>query len=115
MFSRKEKPIIWLGSEIKSPPFSRKERLTAGFYLRKVQEGDILEMPYSKPMFNIGINCYELRINGDKNNWRIIYHVCEEGVVILDVFKKKTKVIPKNEIKVSGDRLKTFYNNLKNE
>ena len=44
------KPIIWLRSEIKSPPLSKEARLEAGFLLRKLQIGENLSMPHSRPM-----------------------------------------------------------------
>jgi hypothetical protein len=44
----KDKPIVWLKSEIKSPPFSEQARIQAGYLLRLLQQGNKLEMPYSK-------------------------------------------------------------------
>jgi len=61
-----EKPLVWLYSEIKTPPFSKSARLEAGFLLRKLQHGETLSMPHSKPMPSIGSKCHELRIT-DKN------------------------------------------------
>lgn len=34
-----DKALIWLGGEIKSPPFSVRARIVAGVYLRRLQEG----------------------------------------------------------------------------
>jgi hypothetical protein len=34
-----DKPLVWLGEVVKSPPFSREARLEAGFLLRKLQKG----------------------------------------------------------------------------
>jgi phage-related protein len=52
-------------------------------------------MPQSRPMPGIGSQCHELRINDDKQTWRIVYHVATDAVVILDVFSKKTAATPK--------------------
>jgi hypothetical protein len=49
-------------AEVKSPPFSMEARLEAGFLLRKLQKGQMLEMPHSRPMSVIGERCHELRI-----------------------------------------------------
>jgi hypothetical protein len=49
-------------TEVKSPPFSKEARLEAGFLLRKLQKGQMLDMPHSRPMPAIGERCYELRI-----------------------------------------------------
>ncbi len=45
-----DKPLVWMNTEVKSPPFSKEARLEAGFLLRKLQKGQELEMPYSMPM-----------------------------------------------------------------
>jgi len=34
-----EKPLVWLHGEVKTPPFSKKARLEAGFLLRRLQRG----------------------------------------------------------------------------
>jgi len=44
----KDKPIVWLKAEIKSPPFSEQARIKAGYLLRLLQQGYRLEQPYSK-------------------------------------------------------------------
>ena len=45
-----DKPLVWLSDVVKSPPFSKDARLEAGFFLRKLQKGQKLEMPHSRPM-----------------------------------------------------------------
>jgi hypothetical protein len=57
-----DKPLVWMKTEVKSPPFSKEARLEAGFLLRKLQKGQMLDMPHSRPMPAIGERCYELRI-----------------------------------------------------
>ena len=42
---KKEKPLVWLEGEVKSPPFSRAARLEAGFLMRKLQLGRGLASP----------------------------------------------------------------------
>jgi hypothetical protein len=59
-----EKPLVWLHGEVKTPPFSKSARLEAGYLLRALQKGEILSLPHSKPMPDIGVHCHELRING---------------------------------------------------
>jgi len=49
------KPIVWLEGEIKTPPFSRAARLEAGFLLRRLQLGERLSLPHSRPMPSIGV------------------------------------------------------------
>jgi len=85
-----DKPLVWMNAEVKSPPFSKEARLEAGFLLRKLQKGQELEMPHSRPMPSIGARCHELRIIDADATWRILYRVDPDAVVILDVFNKKT-------------------------
>jgi hypothetical protein len=50
------KPLVWLHGEVKTPPFSRVARLEAGFLLRRLQNGELINMPVSRPMPEIGRN-----------------------------------------------------------
>ncbi|MEC4896017.1 MAG: type II toxin-antitoxin system RelE/ParE family toxin [Oscillatoria sp. PMC 1051.18] len=87
-----------MSGEIKTPPFSSEARIEAGFLIRKLQQGESLSMPQSRPMPIIGSNCHELRINDVDQTWRIIYLIDEDAIVILDVFSKKTQKTPKDVI-----------------
>ena len=57
-----DKPLVWLGGEVKSPPLSKEARLEAGHWLRTLQAGHALSLPHSRPMPAIGPRCHELRI-----------------------------------------------------
>jgi hypothetical protein len=57
-----DKPLVWLRGEVKTPPFSVAARLEAGTLLRRLQGGERLSMPHSRPMPSIGSRCHELRI-----------------------------------------------------
>src|ERR1700676_2133456 len=96
-----EKPLVWLHGEIKTPPFSKAARMEAGFLLRRLQKGERLAMPVSRPMPSIGERCHELRITDVGANWRIIYRTDPDAVVIAEVFKKKTRKTPEDAISVS--------------
>ena len=90
-----EKPLVWLHGEVKTPPFSKEARTEAGFLLGKLQGGEKLSMPQSRPMPSIGSRCHELRINDENKTWRIIYKIDSDAIVILEVFEKKTNQTPK--------------------
>jgi len=75
--SETDKPLVWLHGEIKTPPFSQLARLEAGFLLRKLQQGEMLSMPQSRPTPSIGPQCHELRINDKNVTWRIIYRMTQ--------------------------------------
>lgn len=103
-----EKPIVWLSGEVKTPPFSSCARIEAGFLLRRLQMGDSLSMPISRPMPSIGRRCHELRINDEDKTWRVVYRVDEDAIVILEVFHKQTNKTPANVIQQCQKRLKQY-------
>ena len=105
-----DKPLAWLHGEIKTPPLSQEARLEAGFLLRRLQKGESLGMPHSRPMPTIGARCHELRITDATAKWRIIYRIDADAIVIVEVFKKKTKQTPKSVIDVSRERLRGYDN-----
>jgi hypothetical protein len=49
----RDKPVVWLRGAIKTPPFSQKARLEAGFLLRRLQRGESLGLPHARPMSEI--------------------------------------------------------------
>ena len=105
---RRERPLVWLRGEVSTPPFSRTARLQTGFLLRCLQEGETLGMPHSRPMPVIGNKCHELRIVDAESNWRIVYHLHPDAIVILDVFAKKTAATPDAVIDRCRKRLAMF-------
>jgi phage-related protein len=103
-----DKPLVWLHGEVKTPPFSQEARLEAGFLLRRLQRGESLSMPHSRPMPTIGSRCHELRINDANSTWRIIYRIDEDAIVIVAVFAKKTNETPKQVLEVCRQRLNGY-------
>ena len=103
-----DKPLVWLHGEVKTPPFSKDARLEAGFLLRRLQEGERLEMPHSRSMPGIGPRCHELRIVDVNATWRIVYRVDPDAVVIAEVFKKKSQATPQSVTEVSRKRLREY-------
>jgi phage-related protein len=67
---------------VKTPPFSKKVRVEAGYLLRLLQEGERLRLPESRPMPAIGANCHELRLVDETTTWRILYALTSDAVVI---------------------------------
>ncbi len=100
-----DKPIAWLHGEVKTPPFSAEARIKAGFLLRRLQQGESLGMPDSRPMTSIGKGCHELRIKDIDKTWRIIYCIDEDAIVILEVFAKKSQKTSRKIINVCKQRL----------
>jgi phage-related protein len=105
-----DKPLVWLEREIKTPPLSQAARLEAGYLLRRLQRGETLGMPHSRPLPSIGPRCHELRINDERTTWRIIYRLDSDAIVILEVFSKKSRTMPKTIIDVCKRRLREYDN-----
>lgn len=103
-----DEPLVWLHGEVKSPPFSREARIEAGVLLRRLQRGDKLSQPHSRPMPTIGSRCHELRIVDEHKTWRIVYRIDPDAVVIGEVFEKKTQQTPKRMIAASKERFKSY-------
>jgi phage-related protein len=103
-----DKPLAWLHGEVKTPPFSKAARIEAGVLLRRLQRGESLSMPHSRPMPAIGPQCHELRIPDKNVTWRIFYRLDSDAVVIADVFGKKTRQTPQHVIDTCRRRLKAY-------
>ncbi|MCA9031452.1 MAG: type II toxin-antitoxin system RelE/ParE family toxin [Planctomycetaceae bacterium] len=103
-----DKPLVWLHGEVKTPPFSLAARIEAGVLLRRLQGGESIGLPHSRPMPSIGKRCHELRIPDENVTWRIVYRVDADAIVIGDVFAKKTNATPKKVIDVCQRRFKKY-------
>ncbi|MEZ4863597.1 MAG: type II toxin-antitoxin system RelE/ParE family toxin [Caldilineaceae bacterium] len=108
MMSQSDRPLVWLHGEIKTPPLSQQARLEAGFLLRRLQLGEMLTMPHSRPMPSICSGCHELRINDTNSTWRIMYRIDLDAIVIAEVFQKQTNQTPKTVIEVCQQRLRRY-------
>jgi phage-related protein len=102
------KPLAWLHDEVNTPPFTQEARIEAGVFLRRLQRGESLGMPHSRPMPSIGKRCHELRIRDVGQNWRLIYRIDEDTVLILEVFNKTTRATPISVIENCKKRLKLY-------
>jgi phage-related protein len=108
MLRSQDKPLVWLKGEVRTPPFSQPVRIEAGLLLRRLQKGEALDLPHSRPMPSIGPQCHELRLNDQNQSWRIVYFLAADAVVILDVFSKKTTTTPKDVIANCKRRLEAY-------
>ena len=103
-----DKPLVWLRGEVKTPPFSPAARLEAGALLRRLQAGETLSMPHSRPMPSIGSRCHELRVRDTEKTWRLVYRIDPDAIVLADVFQKTTQQTPARVIADCKRRLRLY-------
>lgn len=106
--STDDRPLVWLHGEVRTPPLSQEARIETDVLLRRIQQGESLGMPVSRPMPSIGKRCHELRIMNEDSTWRVVYRIDDDAIVIAEVFKKKTQTTPKNVIEVCQRRLRRY-------
>ncbi len=76
--------------------------------LRLLQSGEPLGMPQAEPLPVVGKRCGALRVRDGRHNWRIMYRIDPDAVLILEVYAKKSPRIPKEVIDRCQDRLKRY-------
>ncbi len=103
-----QRQLVRLGAEIKTPPFSKEARVEAGTLLRRLQRGESLGMPHSRPMPDVGPRCHELRVRDENRNWRLIYRIDSDAIVVAVVFSKTTRETPDWAMKNAKTRLGSY-------
>ena len=103
-----DKPLVWLHGEVKSPPFSPEARIEAGYLLRRLQMGELIGMPYVRPMPEIALRCYEVRVRDRQHIWRLVVRIDNDAIVIADVFSKKTRTTPQEVVAQCRSRLRRY-------
>src|SRR3989442_14763221 len=93
-----EKPLVWLHGQIKTPPFSQEARIEAGDLLGRLQQGENLSLPQSRPMPSIGRRWHELRVSDKGRDWRNAYRIYADSIGILEVLGKTTRKTPQSVI-----------------
>lgn len=59
-------------------------------------------------MLSIGAMCHELRIRDVEINWRIMYRINSDAIIILEVYENKSGKTPKYIIDVCKERIKVY-------
>jgi phage-related protein len=103
-----DKPIVWLADKIKTPPFSGSSRREIGWLLRRLQRGERLGMPHSRPMPSIGKGCHELRVRDERGDWRVMYRVDDVAVVVIETFRKQTRRTPQGVLETCRARVDDY-------
>jgi phage-related protein len=75
--------------------------------LARLEAGQTLAMPLSRPMPIIGNGVHELRLKGRSGAYRVFYVLPGAGIVyVLHASQKKTQATPKNNLDLARKRLK---------
>jgi len=89
----------------------RLTKLEIGTQLMRIQHGERLSSPLSKPMTVKHQNAHELRLKDRNGSYRIIYVLnLKDKIFIPHAFSKKTQKTPLKEIKLSIQRIREFSN-----
>ena len=78
------------------------------FLLRRLQDGESLGMPHSRPMPSVGARCHEGRLVDAGSSWRIVYRIDVDAVLILEVFRKTTRQTPQKVIDTCKARIRNY-------
>lgn len=65
-------------------------------------------MPQAELLPDVGKRCGALRIRDAGHNWRIMFRIDPEAILILEVYAKKTHKIPDEVIEHCQGRLKRY-------
>jgi phage-related protein len=75
--------------------------------IARLERGQTLSMPLSRPMPSIGPAMHELRLKDRSGIYRIIYWLKGDGTIyLIHAFKKKTSKTPPQNIEMAKNRLK---------
>jgi phage-related protein len=102
------KPLVILKGELKTPPLADESRREIGRLLGLLQDGESIGMPKSRPMPSIGPGCHELRVRDARHNWRVLYRIDADAIVVVDVFPKATAKTPRPVIVSCKARLAEY-------
>jgi phage-related protein len=103
-----DKPLVLLRSQVSSPPLSVTGRIRIGRLLRRLQRGESLGLPESRPLPMIGPRCHELRVVDRGSSWRVVYRVDVDTIVVAEVFRKTTRKTPESAIQTCRQRFAEY-------
>ena len=98
-------------AEIQHWPLEIKKDL--GSILTKLQKGEPVGHPDTKPMINVAPGVFEIRLKDGSGAYRAFYILkTAHGIMVFHSFKKKTRKTPIQEIETGKRRLKAFLKEL---
>jgi len=102
-----DKPLRWMLGTLQTPPVGRGARVEAGVLLRRIQRGESVGMPDSRPMPSIGRRVHELRVDDReaRKTWRILYRIDPETILVVHWFEKRMQTTARRVIDLCKKRL----------
>lgn len=106
------KRVVWNKSALETVrSFSAEVRQEIGALLRLLQNGELLGMPQSKPMKQVGTSAFELRVKDRDGIYRVFYVQFDKNrILVPHAFVKKTQKTPLQEIETAQKRLRRLVN-----
>lgn len=100
--------IIWNKKALKEvqrfPDVVKKE---VGYLLFKLQKGESLAMPHSKPMPSVAKGCHEIRVKSEDGAYRVFYFLkVKDHILVFHAFQKKTQKTSLKDIEQGQKNLK---------
>jgi len=87
--------------------FPEDARARLGSALFRLQQGESLAMPNSRPMPAVGTGVSELRVPGADGTFRAFYYAAStRGILVFHAFAKKTQRTPPLELELARKRWK---------
>jgi phage-related protein len=87
--------------------FPKEVRIRLGKGLFRLQMGEQIGMPNSRPMPAVAVGVYELRVKTQDGAYRAFYYTAtERGILVFHALVKKTQQTPAMEIELARRRLK---------
>jgi phage-related protein len=91
--------------------FPKDVRFRLGRGLFRLQLGEQLGMPVSRPMPGVGAGVAEMRVKAADGSFRVFYYTASSrGVLVFHAFAKKTQKTPPLEIELARNRLRELLN-----
>lgn len=102
------KRVVWHPKALETVrDFPKETKKEIGYLIYKLQLGETLKMPFSRPIKSVGKGIQELRVKEKDGIYRVFYFLkSAEGILIFHAFGKKTQKTALREIETGIQRLK---------
>lgn len=61
-------------------------------------------------MPGVGLRCHELRVSDRDVDWRLLYRIDDDAIVIVSAFRKTTQQTPLRVLRICRNRLRQYDN-----